>query len=118
MTDRALLRRLAVLQLDQGVKTAQALSFYEAPHHPVEMQRRMSGYNVGLHDLMNEFGVSEADPIAAQRLLAENEDYYNRLRALHDQYFGAPTLSEAVAAEKRPTDISAENAPKVVSTPK
>lgn len=79
--------------------------------------RRGAQYNAGLQDLRNEFGILPEDQ---ERALAENDAYYQRLKGLYDRYMSAPkpTLSETVAAQKDPTNISAENVPKVVSAPK
>jgi len=111
VADRALLRRIAVQHVDRLVKAAQGM-------HPVEMMRRNAAYNTGLQDLGSEYGFDPNDSTAVQRAMAGNDDYYNRVRSLYDKHMGTPTLSEAVAAEQTPANISAENAPKVVSTPK
>ena len=109
-----------------GIRVIEGRLFKTAQLHPVDMMRRGAAYNVGMQDLAGEFGYDPNDPTAMQRALAENDDYYNRVRTLHDKYMGAqqqqqqqqqqPTLSEAVSEGSGPK-IQAENAPKVVSTP-
>lgn len=112
MDKHAHIRRVAVFTLDQHVKEGQ----WEGAH-PVDLMRRGAQYNAGIENLRNEFGIS---PDNQERALAENEAYYQRLRGLYDKYMSAPkqTLSETVAAQKDPTNIAAENVPKVVSAPK
>jgi len=109
---RAQLRGTAVLLLDQQIKEAQLSSA-----HPIDTMRQNAQYEMGLAGLQNELGVSPENHLGA---LAENEDYYRRLRGLYDKHLGGsnPTLSETVAAQKSDTGITAENVPKVVSAPK
>jgi hypothetical protein len=106
----ALYRQVGVRAIEGRLKTAQV--------HPVDTMRRSAAYNVGMHDLAGEYGLDPNDAMVMQRALAQNEDYYNRVRTLHDQYMGQPaTLSEAVAEGSGPK-IQADNVPKVVSSPK
>ncbi len=112
MDKRAHLRRAGVLFLEARIKEGQWDNA-----HPIEQMRQGARYNTGLTDLRSEMGI---DPDAHLSALANNEEYYNRLRGLYDKHMAPqkPTLSESVAAQKQPVNISAENVPKVVSAPK
>lgn len=112
MIKSAQLRQAGVHFIDRLVKEAQL--------HPVEAMRQGAAWNTGLKDLWGEYGIDPGDEIAAQHALASNPDYYQRMRSLYDKVYGqeTPTMSEVAAAEKKPVNITAENAPKVVSAPK
>jgi len=71
----------------------------KAALHPVDQMRAGQQYNLGLQNLQAELGVG--DPGTG---LAENEDYYRRVRELYDRFL-APQPAE-------------EKAPKVISVPK
>lgn len=112
MIKSAKLRRAGVHFVEKLVKEAQL--------HPVEAMRQGAAWNVGLKDLWGEYGINPEDEMAAQRTLASNPEYFQRMRSLYDKVYGQaePTMSEVAAARKKPANISAENAPKVVSAPK
>ena len=95
----------------------------------MELMRRNARYSTGLRELWGDYGIDPEDVAAQQAAMAENDEYYDRMRALYEKTMMSPqelarfqqqpsTLSEVAAASKKPANISAENAPKVVSAPK
>lgn len=113
MIESAKVRRAGVQFIDKLVKEAQL--------HPVEAMRQGAAWNVGLKDLWGEYGINpDEDEMAVQRAMTNNPEYFQRMKSLYDKVYGqaTPTMSEAAAASKKPVNISAENAPKVVSAPK
>lgn len=122
MIKSAKLRQIGVQTIDLLVKEGQAA-------HPMELMRRNARYSTGLRKLWGEYGINPEDMTAQQAAMAENDEYYNRMRNLYEETMMSPqelaqfqqqpsTLSEVAAASKKPVNISAENAPKVVSAPK
>lgn len=82
---------------------AEALGAAPAVAHPVDSYRDNARFELGRQQALAELGFSPGDEMSA---LANNDDYYNRLRALYDQY------------QSPKTEAASEQTTKVVSTPK
>jgi len=115
----AKLRQMGVGFIDHLLKQGQAVD-------PMEM-RRDAQYNTGLRELWSNSGISPDDIVAQQAAVANNDDIYRRIQKLYEKTTAPAqglnrnqpsTLSEMAAASKKPTNITAENAPKIVSAPK
>lgn len=106
-------RKHGVRLIDHLVKEAQGGS------DQMSQMRRGAQWNVGLQDLGSEFGLDPQDSMAHQRAMAENEDYYNRMRGLYDQYMAPPQAmqqQQGMAAAAPNTAVAQE--PKVITPPK
>lgn len=108
MVKCAKLRRAGVQFIDRLIKEGQMA-------HPMEQMRRNARYSTGLRNLWSEYDIAPEDVAAQQAAMAGNDEYYNRMRKLYDTMMSPEQLAQY---QQEPTQISAENAPKVVSAPK
>jgi len=71
--------------------------------HPIEAARNNARYSTGMQNLLQTHGFG---PGQGMQALAQNEDYYNQLRALYDKHMGAPASQPAAEKPTRVLSVS------------
>jgi len=82
-------KRLGKQNIENFFKVSQA--------HPIEQQRRTAQYMTGQRSLLEQLGYGPEEEL---RAMAENEEYYRRLRELYNQIYGATVAPSSTAGEK------------------
>jgi hypothetical protein len=77
----------------------------QAQVHPIEQQRRDATFNRGQRSLLDELGYGQS-PEGQAKALTESGDYYERIRRLYDQIYGALDTTEGTAGEKETKVLS------------
>lgn len=93
-------RQAGISLIDRLVKRAQAVG---QPQHPIDALRRDAQYTHALQSLNQDMGFAGDD--LAMDALANNPEYYNRVKGIYDEYF-------------TPKQTASEKTPKVVSVAK